>query len=122
MVRYQLNKPFYSLATIQELAEEGKFQFGNRTASRDAKTLDLNMQAVRRFILCLRPPHFYKRYPRLICFDGRAQLDCDAYKMTFDGKALCENASEGDRIFAKLGIYHRGIDDIVAVVSFHLDR
>ncbi len=121
MVRDQLKKPFYDLATIQGLARGRKLQFANRKASRDATNLDMSTEDIRRFILCLRPAHFYKSYPNLTCFDGMAKLNCDAYKMTFNGKELYEDASEGDPIFAKLGIHHRGTDNIVAVVSFHLD-
>lgn len=122
MVRSPANRPFHNLATIRELAEEGKIKFGNHSASRDAKTLDLDKVAVRKFILCLRSDHFFKRYPTQKCFDGREQLDCDAYKMSFDSKLLCENSTTGDLIFAKLGIHQQRDGKNIAIVSFHLDR
>jgi hypothetical protein len=122
VVRNQVNRPFHNLATLKKLAEEGKVQFGNQSAQRDAKTLDFDQETIRRFILCLRPDHFLKPYPQQKCFNGRAQLDCDAYKMNFNGKELCEDTSAGDLIFAKLGIHLISGSEKVAVISFHLDR
>ena len=122
MVRIQPGVPFYSLKKVQGLVAEKRFQFGNRSAARDATTLDLDIEAIRKFILCLQPIHFVKRYPQQKCFNGRAVVDCDAYKMSFDVESLSENTRTGDLIFTKLGIHQLRSGEIVAVISLHLDR
>lgn len=121
MVRNLPGSPFHSLVALQDLARAGKLKFANPRAARRAQELDFDKKAIFEFILCLRTMHFYKRYPSQNCFNGRAQLNADGYKMNFDGKALVESIETGDPIFAKLAIHNFSTGNTVAVISFHLD-
>lgn len=121
MVRNQSNTPFYELAELQNLVRADKMKFATDRARTQATELDFDKNAISAFILALKPDHFLKRHPNLNCFSGRATLNADAYKMRFDKDTLTESNRSGDLIYTKLGIHKLPSQDLVAVISFHLD-
>ena len=102
------DRPFYSLSLIQALVEANHFSVVNDRADRWIENLGWNSDTLKQFILALTSGHFLRGYPQCSYGNGTRSIDCDAYKMEFDGAV----------IFAKFAISK---NSRTLIVSLHLD-
>jgi stress response protein SCP2 len=115
--------PLYDLEQIKRVVAEGKVHLANERVERSLLALGWKVAKLHALLQCIDvEKHFHRSHTGMRAYDGRMELDVDAYKICFDEDQECEGARSRDCIFyMKLALREQRNGDVVAVVSFHLD-
>jgi hypothetical protein len=114
--------PLYDLDQIKRVAAEGKVHLANERVERNLLELGWSVSKLRALLQCIdAEKHFHRSHTGMRAYDGRMELDVDAYEVCFDEDRECEGKRSRDCFFyMKLALRELRNGDVVAVVSFHL--